>query len=305
MSTPYLFSCGGSTHGTHVTIRQTACASGEGDQCIFALGEVRLYAPGPPSPPNYPRAPPPPPPPLPPHHPPPPPRDVPSIIFDTDMSIDTDDVGALCTLHALVDNGEARLLAITHGVGLEAGIGAISSVNAWYGRDDGSIPIGVYKGEIGNPEHTPEAAVDRRHVGSPEWINQANGWYAADLRDEFSGRYHGWWDENGDREMPSSVQVMRETLANADDHSITIVAVGHATNLHGLITSPADMGCVWHQETRTCVPPTGALTLNGNDLVSLKVKEVVWMGGGNPSREAEWNFAACVEGCGAYSQAAH
>lgn len=37
------------------------------------------------------------------------------IIFDTDMSIDTDDVGALCVAHALEDRGESRLLAVVHG----------------------------------------------------------------------------------------------------------------------------------------------------------------------------------------------
>ena len=34
------------------------------------------------------------------------------IIFDTDMSIDVDDVGALCALHGLVDSNEAELLAV-------------------------------------------------------------------------------------------------------------------------------------------------------------------------------------------------
>ena len=76
---------------------------------------------------------------------------VPQIIFDTDMSIDTDDVGALCLLHALVDRGEASLLAVTHGVGLEAGIGAISAINTWYGRSD--VPIGSYMGDVGSPAH--------------------------------------------------------------------------------------------------------------------------------------------------------
>ena len=48
-----------------------------------------------------------------------------SIIFDTDMSIDVDDVGALCVIHALQDRGEAELLAVVHGTGLPAGIGAV------------------------------------------------------------------------------------------------------------------------------------------------------------------------------------
>lgn len=34
------------------------------------------------------------------------------LIIDTDMSFDVDDVGALCVAHALMDNGEADLLAV-------------------------------------------------------------------------------------------------------------------------------------------------------------------------------------------------
>ena len=34
-----------------------------------------------------------------------------SLIFDTDMAPDYDDVGALAVLHALADSGEARILA--------------------------------------------------------------------------------------------------------------------------------------------------------------------------------------------------
>ena len=36
------------------------------------------------------------------------------LIIDTDMSIDVDDVGMLCAAHALVDLGEARILAVLH-----------------------------------------------------------------------------------------------------------------------------------------------------------------------------------------------
>ncbi|HEV8248295.1 MAG TPA: hypothetical protein VGP93_21110, partial [Polyangiaceae bacterium] len=36
----------------------------------------------------------------------------PAIIFDTDMGPDIDDAGALAVLHALADNGEAKLLAV-------------------------------------------------------------------------------------------------------------------------------------------------------------------------------------------------
>src|SRR4029450_10167813 len=34
------------------------------------------------------------------------------VIFDTDMALDVDDVGALALLHALADRGECRILAV-------------------------------------------------------------------------------------------------------------------------------------------------------------------------------------------------
>ena len=52
---------------------------------------------------------------------------VPAILLDTDMSIDVDDVGALCAMHALVDAGEATLLGVVHDTALPTGVGAISA----------------------------------------------------------------------------------------------------------------------------------------------------------------------------------
>ena len=55
---------------------------------------------------------------------------------------DVDDVVALCTLHALEDNGEVELLAVVHDTAPPPCAGVISAINHWYGRDD--IPIGAY-----------------------------------------------------------------------------------------------------------------------------------------------------------------
>ena len=67
------------------------------------------------------------------------------IIIDTDMSTDCDDVGAVCMAHALMDMGEANLLAVVHNTGLPEGVGAVSAINAWYGREE-TVPVGAYKG---------------------------------------------------------------------------------------------------------------------------------------------------------------
>ena len=58
------------------------------------------------------------------------------------MSSDCDDVGAVCMAHALMDAGEAELLAVVHNTGLLEGVGAVSAINAWYGRQD-IVPVGA------------------------------------------------------------------------------------------------------------------------------------------------------------------
>ena len=42
------------------------------------------------------------------------------LLVDTDMSIDVDDLLALCVAHALADRNEVELLAMLHGTGLES-----------------------------------------------------------------------------------------------------------------------------------------------------------------------------------------
>ena len=184
------------------------------------------------------------------------------IILDTDMSIDTDDAGALCIANALHDLGEAELLAVTLDTGNAYGVAAISAINQYYGH--GEIPIGAYRGDIGAYEHTPEGN---------DWTNRGQGWYTADLARNVS---------QDTRHAPDAIDVLRTTLAGVEaDRSVTIVAVGHATNLIGLLTSPAD----------------SSSPLDGKALVALKVRELVWMGGSFwDSIRVEWNF-------GAYGQA--
>eukprot|EP00966_Prymnesium_polylepis_P187422 4345372-Prymnesium_polylepis.1 len=57
-----------------------------------------------------------------------------NLLIDTDMSIDVDDVGALCVAHALADRGEAHILAVLQNTGFESGGAAVSIVNKFYVR---------------------------------------------------------------------------------------------------------------------------------------------------------------------------
>jgi len=69
------------------------------------------------------------------------------LIIDTDMGFDVDDVGSVCLGNALMDLGEADILAVVHDTGYYYGIGAVSVINHYYGHD--KIALGAYKGQFG------------------------------------------------------------------------------------------------------------------------------------------------------------
>ena len=66
------------------------------------------------------------------------------LIVDTDAGFDVDDVGAIAVANALQDAGECEIVAVSHTNGFDKGIGAVSTLMHWYGRDD--VPLGAYKG---------------------------------------------------------------------------------------------------------------------------------------------------------------
>ena len=192
-----------------------------------------------------------------------------SLIIDTDFSIDVDDLAALCVAHRLADSGEVTLLAMLHGTGLSAGVGGISVVNHYFGRD--AIPIGAYRGEVGAPEHT----------FNPDWVNRGNGWYVFDLLEKFDSPIRSADD------VHDAVIVYRRTLSSAIDHSVVIASIGLFTNLLELLKSEAN------------VP--GA-DVDGVELIKRKVARLVVMGG-RSGEGIEWNFGGCgghERGCGSF-----
>ncbi|KAL1504300.1 hypothetical protein AB1Y20_010707 [Prymnesium parvum] len=181
------------------------------------------------------------------------------LIIDTDLSFDVDDVGAVCMAHALHDLGEASLLAILHDSGYPHGIGAVSVLSHYYGHDD--IPLGAYKGEFGRvrDDYGAQGMLDFEPKVPGEWVT---GDYAPTL-------VKGWPAPVTHRDqVADAVEVYREVLAKAADHSVVIAAIGFATNLAPLLRSGPDV----------------ASPLSGKRLVARKVKRVVWQGGWYPAR---------------------
>ena len=132
------------------------------------------------------------------------------VIFETDMCTDVDDVGALAVLHALADNGEVEILAISFNEIHPSGAGAICAINTWYSRGD--IPIGIYKGDLADPDESSylDALANFPH----------------DLPTT---------------PTPSSLELYRQVLSEQPDNSVTIISVGFLNNLYDLLKAEPDL----------------------------------------------------------------
>src|SRR3954465_3573150 len=69
----------------------------------------------------------------------------PSVIFDTDIGPDYDDVGALAMLHAFADKKECKILGTIACNKHEYIVGVLDIMNAYFKRPN--LPIGILKGE--------------------------------------------------------------------------------------------------------------------------------------------------------------
>lgn len=95
-------------------------------------------------------------------------------------------------------------------------------------------------------------------------------------------------------EAEQPLPLYRSLLESASDHSVTLVAIGHSSNLLELLNDPA------HQFG------SGAAALSGSELVRVKVAQLVMVGGRHTFAKAEhvprssnritpvWNQASCA-----------
>jgi pyrimidine-specific ribonucleoside hydrolase len=135
-----------------------------------------------------------------------------SIIFDSDMGPDYDDVGAITLLHAFADSGQVKILATIASTKYEGVAGVFNVLNTYFNRP--GIPVGVPKGKALELK-------DRQH-----WT------------DSLLFNYPHTIKKND--EAPDAVSVYRKTLASQPDHSVTIITVGFLTNLADLLKSSPD-----------------------------------------------------------------
>ncbi len=135
-----------------------------------------------------------------------------TVIFDSDMGPDYDDVGAIAMLHAFADSGYVNILATIASTKYE-GVAAVFDVfNTYFNRPD--VPIGVPTGKallLKDPQH---------------WTDSILLHYPHDIRNN--------------AEVPDAVLLYRKLLAAQPDNSVTIITVGFLTNLAGLLESKPD-----------------------------------------------------------------
>jgi inosine-uridine nucleoside N-ribohydrolase len=159
-----------------------------------------------------------------------------SIIFDTDIGPDYDDVGALAMLHAFADKGEAKILATISCNVFKTTAPTLSAINTYFGRPN--LPIGITK--AAKPYHPCDRLYAEHIIANYPHSVQSND------------------------EVMDAVKLYRKMLSSQPDKSVTIVTVGFFTNLGNLLDSS----------------PDEFSSLNGQQLVRKKVKQLVSMAGG-------------------------
>jgi Inosine-uridine preferring nucleoside hydrolase len=130
------------------------------------------------------------------------------IFFDTDMTTDCDDAGAMAVLHALSDRGECEILATVTSVRDPLALATVDLINRYRGRPE--LPLGWVKGEgvLMPSKFSSRLAAEFPHnVTSPE-------------------------------SFPDAVEVYREILENQPDNSVVLVTVGYLTNVRRFLQSP-------------------------------------------------------------------
>lgn len=132
------------------------------------------------------------------------------LIFDTDLSSDVDDAGAVAVLHALADQKKVQILAMMVSSGDPWSGPCLDAFNTSFGRPD--IPIGIIESD----------AVTH--------VSKYTRYIAEHYPNDFSANI----------ETPGALRLYRKILAAQPAGSITVVSVGYLTNLSRLLESGPD-----------------------------------------------------------------
>ncbi len=168
-----------------------------------------------------------------------------SVILDTDIETDCDDVGAIAALHSLADRGEADILGMICSSPLQWGAPCLQVLNTFYHRPD--IPIGTFVAE--NMQEQYARYLQEVEELTPERLyNRHIAEHYPSARDK-------------DAYYPESTSVYRKLLSEQPDRSVVICAIGFLGPLAQLLQSQPDDNSA----------------LSGMELVKTKVRLLVSM----------------------------
>lgn len=138
-----------------------------------------------------------------------------SLILDTDLGPDYDDVGAMAILHALADSGQVNILATISSNRDERVIPCIEVINTYFNRPD--IPVGAPKCDPGVMLTT---------------------WHRTKWTDVLPAKYAHRTEKTSD--APDAVQIYRKILSEQPDSSVVVCTIGFFSNLRDLLSSGGD-----------------------------------------------------------------
>lgn len=164
------------------------------------------------------------------------------IILDTDIDSDVDDVGAMAMLHTLAENKVVEILGVIVTSDDKYAPTCADAINHYFKR---VVPIGVQK-----------------NIPLKEFSK-----YTKQITEEFRHNLRSY------EEAEDATELYRKILSLQPDNSVTIITIGHLTNLSLLLNSQPDKYS----------------PLNGLELIEKKVKLWSCMGGQFPEGK-EANF---------------
>ncbi len=137
-----------------------------------------------------------------------------SVILDTDIGPDCDDVGALvCLIHYAKKYG-FPIIGICNCTSNKAGTGTIDAVCRWCGMET------PYLGQWSGPDFMNDSTCHK---------------YNDAVAEKFSEAY-----KNGTLKADNEVTFYRNLLSKAEDNSVMVITIGMFNNLAALLQSEAD-----------------------------------------------------------------
>jgi inosine-uridine nucleoside N-ribohydrolase len=157
-------------------------------------------------------------------------KDIPRVIFDTDIGSDCDDAGALAILNLLANKGEVQLLGVIFSSGKNRfGVGVCDAIDTYYGRGD--LPLGQYQADdVGDPQNS----------------------YSREIASATNLFPHNIFDS-----APPLIETYKKLLRQQPDDSVTIVMVGHPCGLLHLMLDSQGMKLI-RKKVKRCVAMTHA-----------------------------------------------